>query len=105
MYERVLAAVGQRIKALKVGSAAMDLDVGPLIRANQLERVNGFLREAENANLRTIAQGSIAAEAPETGFYATPTLIAGVPADAKLAQGEVYEPVLSANMILSLFVD
>ena len=105
VYERVLEAVGQRIKALKVGPAAMDLDVGPLIRANQLERVNGFLREAENANLRTIAPGSIAAEAPETGFYATPTLIAGVPADAKLAQGEVYEPVLSANMILSLFVD
>ena len=105
VYERVLAAVGERIKALKVGPAAMDLDVGPLIRANQLERVNCFLREAENANLRTIAQGSIAAEAPETGFYATPTLIAGVPADAKLAQGEVYEPVLSANMILSLFVD
>ena len=95
-YERVLEAVGQRIKALKVGPAAMDLDVGPLIRANQLERVNGFLREAEKANLRTIAQGSITAEAPTTGFYAKPTLIADVPADAKLAQDEVFGPVLAA---------
>ena len=95
-YERVLEAVGQRINALKVGPASMDLDVGPLIRANQLERVNGFLSAAKSANLRTIAQGSIAPEAPATGFYAKPTLIADVPADAKLAQDEVFGPVLAA---------
>ncbi len=95
-YERVLEAVGQRIKALKVGPAAMDLDVGPLIRANQLERVIGFLDEAKKANLRIIAQGSIAPEAPATGFYAKPTLIADVEVDAKLAQDEVFGPVLAA---------
>ena len=95
-YERVLEAVGQRIKALKVGSAAMDLDVGPLIRANQLDRVNGFLTEAKSANLRTIAEGNIAPEAAAAGFYAKSTLIADVPADAKLAQDEVFGPVLAA---------
>ena len=95
-YERVLEAVGQRIEALKVGPAAMDLDVGPLIRASQLERVAGFLSDAKSANLRIIAQGSIAAEAPATGFYARPTLIADVPVDAKLAQDEVFGPVLAA---------
>ncbi|MEO7254904.1 MAG: aldehyde dehydrogenase family protein [Casimicrobium sp.] len=95
-YERVLEAVGERIKALKVGPAAMDLDVGPLIRASQLERVAGFLSDAKSANLRIIAQGSIAAEAPATGFYAKPTLIADVEVDAKLAQDEVFGPVLAA---------
>ena len=54
------------------------------------------MREAETANLRTIAQGSIAAEAPATGFCAKPTLIADVPADAKLAHDEVVGPVLAA---------
>ena len=53
------------------------------------------LREAEKANLRTIAQGSIATEAAATGFYAKPTLIADVPADAKLGQDEVFGPVLA----------
>ena len=106
-YERVLEAVGQRIKALKVGPAAMDLDVGPLIRANQLERVNGFLtgvlhpspsgRGAGSEGApRLVAQGSIANEAPATGFYAKPTLIADVPANATLAQDEVFGPVLAA---------
>ncbi len=111
-YERVLAAVGERIKALTVGPAAMDCDVGPLIRANQLQRVNGFLSsvrpersvlrqtqddrgfDARNASI--VAQGSIIPEAPATGFYAKPTLIADVSADAALAQDEVFGPVLAA---------
>lgn len=95
-YERVLAAVGEQIALLKVGPAAMDMDVGPLIRANQLDRVNGFLSAAKTAGLRSIAQGSIAVEAPASGFYAKPTLIADVPATATLAQDEVFGPVLAA---------
>ncbi len=95
-YERVLAAVGERMATLKVGPAAMDMDVGPLIRANQLDRVNSFLSDAKTTNLRTIAQGSIVADAPASGFYAKPTLIADVPATATLAQDEVFGPVLAA---------
>ena len=111
-YERVLAAVGERIKALKVGPAAMDCDVGPLIRVNQLERVNGFLsavrpergvlrqtqddRGFDSRNASIVAQGTIISEAPATGFYAKPTLIADVAADASLAQDEVFGPVLAA---------
>ena len=91
-YERVLALVAERISALKVGPASMDCDVGPLIRANQLERVNGFLAPAR----RLVAQGQIVPEAPATGFYAKPTLIADVAADADLAQDEVFGPVLAA---------
>ncbi len=95
-YERVLALVGERISALKVGAASMDLDVGPFIRANQLERVNGFLANAASSGLRVVAQGQIAADAPDTGFYAKPTLIADVPVDASLACDEVFGPVLAA---------
>ncbi len=95
-YERVLAAVGERIAALSVGPAEMDLDVGPLIRANQLERVNAFLSNAASSGLRVIAQGNIAANAPTTGFYAKPTLVADVPVDAPLACDEVFGPVLAA---------
>ena len=95
-YERVLSAVGERVAALKVGPAAMDMDVGPLIRANQLDRVNGFLSDAKTANLRIIAQGGVVADAPASGFYARPTLIADVPPTATLAQDEVFGPVLAA---------
>ncbi len=95
-YERVLATVGARIAALRAGPAAMDLDVGPLIRASQLQRVQGFLDAAGAASLRFVAQGSVVAESPAGGFYAAPTLIADVPPDAALACDEVFGPVLAA---------
>ncbi len=96
VYERVLAAVGERIRALKVGPAAMDLDVGPLIRANQLDRVNGFLASVSESGARVVAQGSIVVNAPAAGFFAKPTLIADVSVDAPLACDEVFGPVLAA---------
>ncbi|TAG82598.1 MAG: aldehyde dehydrogenase family protein [Burkholderiales bacterium] len=95
-YERVLEYVAQRIRSLHAGPATMDLDLGPLIRANQLERVNSFLTNASHAGLRTLAQGSISPDAPASGFYAKPTLIADVPPDSMLAQDEVFGPVLAA---------
>ena len=86
----------------------MDLDVGPLIRANQLERVNKFLADVRlpspsgrgaggEGAPRIAAQGTIVPDAPATGFYAKPTLIADVAPDAKLAQDEVFGPVLAAT--------
>jgi aldehyde dehydrogenase (NAD+) len=95
-YERVLALLSQKIAALIVGPAALDLDVGPLIRANQLERVQGLLESARQSNQRFVAQGRIVDQAPAGGFFAKPTLIADVPPDATLAQEEVFGPVLAA---------
>ncbi len=95
-YERVIELVGARMRTLRVGPAASDLDVGPLIRATQLERVNGFLADATKAGLRIVGEGTIVSDAPTTGFYAKPTLIADVSPSAHLAQEEVFGPVLAA---------
>jgi aldehyde dehydrogenase (NAD+) len=95
-YERVIELVGVRMRALRVGPAKMDLDVGPLIRATQLERVNGFLADATKAGLRMVGEGTIVSDAPAAGFYARPTLIADVSPSAHLAQDEVFGPVLAA---------
>jgi aldehyde dehydrogenase (NAD+) len=43
-----------------------------------------------------VAQGQIVDEAPETGFYQAPTLLRDVPVNHRLAQDEVFGPVLSA---------
>ena len=43
-----------------------------------------------------VAQGAVVDEAPETGFYQAPTLLRDVPVDHRLAQEEVFGPVLAA---------
>jgi aldehyde dehydrogenase (NAD+) len=96
VYEAVLQRVGEAFSALRAGPPAMDLDLGPLIRQSQLERVRGFLDEARAAGIATVAQGSVADEAHAGGFYAAPTLLRDVPVDHRLAQEEVFGPVLAA---------
>jgi aldehyde dehydrogenase (NAD+) len=96
IYEPLLERLGRAFEALRVGPAAMDLDVGPLIRASQQQRVWDFLSDAQVAGIPMVAQGRVVDEAPETGFYQAPTLLRDVPVNHRLAQEEVFGPVLSA---------
>jgi aldehyde dehydrogenase (NAD+) len=96
VYEQVLDRVGKAFAELRTGPATMDLDCGPLIRKSQQERVQGFLRDAERDDIATVARGVVVPEAPAGGFYQAPTLLRDVPVDHRLAQEEVFGPVLSA---------
>jgi aldehyde dehydrogenase (NAD+) len=96
VYEAVLQRVGEAFAALRAGPPEQDLDLGPLIRQTQLERVRGFLDEARAAGIPTVAQGRIVEGVHSGGFYAPPTLLRDVPVDHRLAQEEVFGPVLAA---------
>ncbi|MFN3571366.1 MAG: aldehyde dehydrogenase family protein, partial [Polaromonas sp.] len=96
IYEPLLARLGQAFEKLRVGPATMDLDVGPLIRQTQQQRVWDFLSDAQVAGIPMVAQGQIVDEAPDTGFYQAPTLLRDVPVNHRLAQEEVFGPVLCA---------
>jgi aldehyde dehydrogenase (NAD+) len=96
IYEPLLKRLGEAFANLRVGPAEMDLDVGPLIRATQQQRVWDFLSDAQVAGIPMVAQGQVVDEAPETGYYQAPTLLRDVPASHRLAQEEVFGPVLAA---------
>jgi aldehyde dehydrogenase (NAD+) len=96
IYEPLLRRLGDAFAALRVGPAAMDLDLGPLIRQSQQQRVWDFLSDAQVAGIAMVAQGQIDDAAPDTGFYQAPTLLRDVPVQHRLAQEEVFGPVLCA---------
>lgn len=96
LYEPLLERLGQLFTELRAGPPAMNLDLGPLIRQSQMERVQGLLATAEADGIATVAQGRVVAEAANTGFYAAPTLLRDVPVSHRLAQEEVFGPVLAA---------
>ena len=96
IYEPLLERLGHAFEALRVGPAAMDLDLGPLIRQSQLQRVRDFLSDAQVAGIAMVAQGRTVDEAPEAGFYQAPTLLRNVPPQHRLAQQEIFGPVLCA---------
>jgi aldehyde dehydrogenase (NAD+) len=96
IYEPLLELLGQAFENLRVGPASMDLDVGPLIRQSQQQRVWDFLSDAQVAGIPMVAQGQIIDEAPDKGFYQAPTLLRDVPVMHRLAQEEIFGPVLCA---------
>jgi aldehyde dehydrogenase (NAD+) len=96
IYEPLLERLGHAFEALRVGPAAMDLDLGPLIRQSQQQRVWDFLSDAQVAGIPLVAQGTVVDEAPDTGFYQAPALLRDVPVDHRLAQEEIFGPVLAA---------
>lgn len=95
-YEQVLDLLASIFESLRVGPALMDLDCGPLIRRTQLQRVWDFLSDAQHDGIAMVAQGRVVPEAPEGGFYQAPTLLRDVPPTHRLAQEEVFGPVLAA---------
>ncbi len=96
LYEPLLQRLGEAFSALRAGPPELDLDLGPLIRKTQLERVRGFLEDVRRDGLPIVAQGQVVSQAREGGYYAAPTLVRDVPAQHRLAQEEVFGPVLAA---------
>jgi len=72
---------------------------GPLIDHAQFERVSKYVDEARNSGADILAGGSGTEEGPN--FY-RPTLIAGVPPDARIVREEVFGPVATVHLFEGL---
>ncbi len=92
IHDELLAMMAERYRALKVGPALDDLNVGPLVSARQKDIVTGFLDQVE-ADASIVARGQIVPDAPKGGHYVAPALIGGVEASHVLAQDEIFGPV------------
>lgn len=93
VYKDVVARIAERYRALKVGPADRDLDVGPMISARQKAIVEGFLDLAKRDGLNLVARGEMVADAPKGGHYVAPAFIADVDPRHSLAQDEIFGPV------------
>jgi succinate-semialdehyde dehydrogenase/glutarate-semialdehyde dehydrogenase len=83
--------LAQRIGRLRVGRGIdHGVEVGPLIDAQQRDKVAGLVTDAieQGAPLRT---GGRALDRP--GYFYAPTVIGPVPADARLLDEEIFGPV------------
>src|SRR5271170_1120510 len=66
-YAEVVERMAARYKALQVGPADADLDVGPLISGRQKSIVTRFI--AEGADLKKVGTARIVEDAPKGGYY------------------------------------
>lgn len=68
--------------------------LGPLVSAVQRERVRDHLRAAAAAGATVVTGGPDAPEGLERGYYVRPTVLSGVTPESRIAQEEIFGPVL-----------
>jgi aldehyde dehydrogenase (NAD+) len=97
ILDEVVARLVEIAERISVGPAADPAaDMGPLVSAEQLERVERYVRigQEEGAKLATGGQ-RVAVPGHEGGYYFAPTVFTGVDPKARIAQEEIFGPVLA----------
>ena len=95
-YDEFLSVVAEKFSKVRVGTPEMNLDCGPVVNLAQQQRVKRYIEQAQQDGLHILAQGQIDPGVPSAGYYVTPTLFGPVAANNRLAQEEVFGPVLAA---------
>jgi lactaldehyde dehydrogenase / glycolaldehyde dehydrogenase len=70
-----------------------DLDMGPLINARQLEKVNAMVEGAVQEGAKLLTGGKRAADR-DKGYYYTPTVLTNVRQSMQIVKKEVFGPVV-----------
>jgi acyl-CoA reductase-like NAD-dependent aldehyde dehydrogenase len=95
IHDEVVDGLVELAGRVKVGDPTdPDVQMGPLISREQLERVEAHVAAALDDGA-TLAVGGRRPAGHEKGFYFEPTILSGVTPDARIAQEEVFGPVLS----------
>jgi len=98
IYDEFTARVAAFGKSLKVGdSRDPETQVGPLVSAEQLDRVTGYLAIGRQEGARPLSGGERLTEgAMAKGYFVPPTVFADVKDEMRIAQEEIFGPVISA---------
>ena len=96
VWDEVMGRLSEAFGKLVVDHHQQDKDLGPLISAKQMGRVDKMVRRAMEAGAQVLAKGQLASTATEGGFYYAPLLIGQVAPESEIAREEVFGPVLVA---------
>jgi aldehyde dehydrogenase (NAD+) len=98
IYDEFVGRVAEFSKTLRVGDGRdPDTQVGPLVSEEQLKRVTGYLAIGRQEGARPLSGGERLTDgALAKGYFVPPTVFANVRDDMRIAQEEIFGPVISA---------
>jgi aldehyde dehydrogenase (NAD+) len=98
IYEEFTARVAEYSNTLRVGNSSNpETQVGPLVSPEQLDRVTGYLAIGRQEGARPLSGGERLMEGDMArGYFVPPTVFADVRDEMRIAQEEIFGPVISA---------
>jgi succinate-semialdehyde dehydrogenase/glutarate-semialdehyde dehydrogenase len=98
--EKFLALCTEKTKTLRLGPGNdPSTDVGPLIRPQHVQRMNGLLSDAVSRGARVLCGGHARSDLGPCFFE--PTVIADVDSSMRLFQEETFGPILAVQTVLN----
>jgi len=99
IHDEFVARLAERVRRLKVGHPLDPAtEVGPLVHPRHLEKVLSFadIARADGASVAVGGARCTAPGLPPAGNYVQPTLFTGASSAMRIAQEEIFGPVLTA---------
>lgn len=94
IYDRVIDQLQNRVLNIRVGDPTFpETEVGPLIHPEHWDKVRGYMDVARAEGAKLLVGGDRPVHLPQ-GNYFQPTLITDVNNDMRVAQEEIFGPVL-----------
>ena len=96
IFDKLVAELTSAVRTLKMGvQTESGVELGPLISAEQRQRVAGFVeRAAANKHIEITTGGKVRQGG---GFFYEPTVVAGARQTDEIVQKEVFGPVVSVT--------
>jgi 1-pyrroline-5-carboxylate dehydrogenase len=94
IYDDFVSRVQERIDAIKIGDPVTNAYAGPVISKTAFERVLRYIEIGKSEG--RLLNGGEAVKTEDGGYYVSPTFFADIAPDARIAQEEIFGPVLAA---------
>jgi aldehyde dehydrogenase (NAD+) len=96
VHDEVVERLATQMQKVTVGPWHEPVNMGPLINGKQHERVTGYIELGKEQGATLVTGGSRPQGSDfEKGWFVEPTLFDGVAPDMRIAQEEIFGPVLS----------
>jgi acyl-CoA reductase-like NAD-dependent aldehyde dehydrogenase len=101
-FDQVMSGLAEAAKAAKLGPGLdPETQLGPLVSAEQQERVMSYIESGREQGAELLAGGE-SALADSGGYFVAPTLFSTTSDELKIAREEIFGPVLVASPYDSL---
>jgi acyl-CoA reductase-like NAD-dependent aldehyde dehydrogenase len=102
IFDQVMGALSEAANAARLGPGLdPSTQLGPLVSAEQRDRVMGYIESGREQGAELLAGGTTAL-ADSGGYFVAPTLFSSTSDELRIAREEIFGPVLVASPFESL---
>lgn len=100
VHDQMMSMLVPKAESLTLGHGLDDASLGPVVSAEQLAKIDGFVSGAKSRSAKVATGGQVAAvDGLEGGYFYPPTILDDLPFDEVVVQEEIFGPVLCVQVV------